>query len=499
MGVIVKQSIKGTIYSYLGVLLGFITSGIIMPHIMSPDKIGLLALLVAYATIFAQFASLGFNNVISRFFPYFKDDSNHHHGFLNIVFKVISIGFVSSIIVFFLLKSYLVHAGTERSPLFINYMIYIVPLIFTLLVFSVFDQYYSMQFNSVLGTFLKEFIQRIIIFLVIVLFYLKWIDFDWLVILYVFAFFVPTILIVYSLWQEKNLNLKPAHGFVSPQMKRSMTSVAMNSFLVGMSGIIIMYINSIMIERMVDLSSTGIFTICLFVGNILLVPSRPLSKIANAVIAESWKNNDTKTIYEVYYKSCINQLIIGSFIFILIWANIDNLLKFFPHAYSSGAYIIFWVAIGNLINMSTGVNVYVIYTSKYYKSLTYFAVFQILISVISNYFFIKMWGITGAGVAFAFTFLCINIMYFWYILVKFKMQPFDVKTIKAIFVVFVSYLSVYFIPTINNFIIDGILRSAIISIIFISLVFLLNLSKEISEWIRYAWKFLFNSEIRFNK
>ena len=41
LGIIVKQSIKGTIFVYLGVLLGFITTAILFPRIYSPAENGL--------------------------------------------------------------------------------------------------------------------------------------------------------------------------------------------------------------------------------------------------------------------------------------------------------------------------------------------------------------------------------------------------------------------------------------------------------------------------
>ena len=47
MGIIARQTIKGSVYSYLGAAIGFINVGLIMPQIFSTEQIGLTNLLIA--------------------------------------------------------------------------------------------------------------------------------------------------------------------------------------------------------------------------------------------------------------------------------------------------------------------------------------------------------------------------------------------------------------------------------------------------------------------
>ena len=83
MGIIRQQAVKGTIYSYLGVIIGFITTAIIFPRILSTEEIGLLKLLVSFSVFFLHnLASLGFTNVINRLFPWFRDKNSGHNGFV---------------------------------------------------------------------------------------------------------------------------------------------------------------------------------------------------------------------------------------------------------------------------------------------------------------------------------------------------------------------------------------------------------------------------------
>ena len=93
MGIIQKQAIRGTIYSYIGVGVGFLITGILFPKFLDLEVIGLLSLLVAYSVIFSQLGSLGFGGVINRLFPYFRDKESGHQGFLVIALGISLIGF----------------------------------------------------------------------------------------------------------------------------------------------------------------------------------------------------------------------------------------------------------------------------------------------------------------------------------------------------------------------------------------------------------------------
>ncbi|PLW99339.1 MAG: hypothetical protein C0593_03430, partial [Marinilabiliales bacterium] len=128
MGTIRKQSIIGTIVIYFGVIIGFINTGILLPKLFSTSEIGLINVLVAYATIFAQFASLGFNNATTRLFPYFREKESKHNGFLGLGFGVITVGYIVCLIVFFGLHHIFIENGAEKSPLFRENINLIVPL-----------------------------------------------------------------------------------------------------------------------------------------------------------------------------------------------------------------------------------------------------------------------------------------------------------------------------------------------------------------------------------
>ena len=128
MGIIQRQSIKGSIYSYIGAFLGFINLAILAPKIFTTDQIGLTQVLVSLATIFAQLGTLGFNSVTSRLFPYFRSPKEGHNGFLFLQTIVGFAGFIIVLIVYFFLRDFLIDRNIEKSALFTDYIDLLIPL-----------------------------------------------------------------------------------------------------------------------------------------------------------------------------------------------------------------------------------------------------------------------------------------------------------------------------------------------------------------------------------
>ncbi len=59
MGIIQKQTLKGSLYSYIGVVIGFLNMGILSPKIFTAEQIGLTQVMLATATILSQLGNHG--------------------------------------------------------------------------------------------------------------------------------------------------------------------------------------------------------------------------------------------------------------------------------------------------------------------------------------------------------------------------------------------------------------------------------------------------------
>lgn len=481
MGIIKKQSISGTIYSYIGVVLGFVTTALLYPRIFSTEEVGLLRVLVSYSVLFSQFAGMGLNTVTVKLFPYFRDVKQKHHGYLGLALLISLVGLVISVTAYLLFKSAILDNAEGGSKLFAQYFYYVVPLIIFTLFFNVFDTYYRVLYKAVKGIIYKEVIQRAFILLVIVLYYFEIYDFHTAVILYVVALILPTILLFFSLIYNKQLFIKPDFGFIDKGIAREMLNVGFFGILSSFSGVLVMNIDVIMVEKMLGLSAAGIYTVTFFFGTLILVPLRTMGKIGSVVIADAWKRNDIETIADIYKKSSINLSVIGMLLFIGIWGNIDNVFFLIKEEYLPGKMVIFYIGIANLIDISSGINPQIIVNSKYYRYLSYFLAGFVILLVLSNLMLIPVMGLVGAAVASLISKFVYNIVKILFLYQKYRIQPFSFKFIYLIFIGLLSYWLSTLMPAYPNFMVDLVLRSLLITILFVLPVYFLRVSDDVNR------------------
>ena len=481
MGVIQKQSIKGTFYSYLGVAIGFVTTGILFPRLLHTNEIGLLKLLVSFSVLFAQFGSLGFNGVINRLFPNFRDASQKHKGFITFAILVSLSGFILSAIAFELYKPILIRNNIENSSLLIEYVYLIIPLIFSTLFFNLFDAYNKVLYDTVLGTFLKEFLQRVLILCSLLLYYFNYIDLQYFIIAYVVSFFIPTLIIIIVLITRNEIGFTIKKEAFSKAVLREMTIISLFGIIAGLGSLAIVHIDSLMINKFLGISLTGVYATTFFFGTIILIPSRPLIKISTPVIADSWKSNDLDNIKLIYKKSCINQSVIGILIFIGLWVNINNIFEILPEEFIAGKYVILFIGIANVFEMMAGVSGTIIGTSQYYKYNAIFIFFFLLFLIGLNYLLIPLYGLPGAAIATAIAKLLYTLLRFTFLRSRYKMQPYNYKLILLVAIGFLSYFTAYLLPELNNFILDIFIRSSILTLVFSILILAFRISEDINK------------------
>lgn len=480
MGIIIKQSIKGSIWSYAGVAIGFVTTAYLYTNYLSTDTVGLLGLLLSWSLLFAQFSSLGFHGVTARLFPYFRNKEKGHNGYLFIAFMVMLAGFLLFLLFFWLFKPYLVESNLEKSKMFADYIDLLVPLTFFALIFVQLDIIIKLLYDAVIGMFLQEFLQRFLILLATLLFVFGVLNLHQLILAYSAAVCVKGIILFVYMAVKGELNIRPNIGFVGKKMRKEMLSVGVFSILTGLGGSIIFNIDKILINQMLGLSETGVYTIAFFFGTLVIIPSRPLLRISGTLIADAFKRNDLAYIADIYRRSCLTQLIIGAFLFGGIWINIDNILVILGPDYSGAKWVILFIGLGYLVDMVTGANGHIIAYSKHYRVGLYFILILILLVVGTMYLLIPLWGITGGAIAIAFSLVMNNLMRLFFLMKNYKMQPFTKRNL-WVAGIFLTAVGISALLPQQQLIPDILIRSTIFTCIFAGLNFALKTSDDLDS------------------
>jgi hypothetical protein len=127
--------------------------------------------------------------------------------------------------------------------------------------------------------------------------------------------------------------------------------------------------------------------------------------------------------------------------------------------------VIFILGMVRIIDAGTGLNNMVINTSTYWRFDFYSGVILLALRLPLTYFLIKNYGIIGSAFAELVAFGLYNFIRYEFLRRKFKMQPFNSKTLYALLLAVCTYSISYFL--FNN--IDGWLGIVIRTITFSTL------------------------------
>ncbi|OYT16292.1 MAG: hypothetical protein B7C24_08505 [Bacteroidetes bacterium 4572_77] len=483
MGIIQRQSVKGLIFSYLGAVLGFVTTGILMPKFLATSEIGLIRVLVSYASLLAQFSGLGFSIVVVKMFPYFRDAKTKDHGFMGLFLMVSLVGFLLSLVFYYLFHHFFPMEPSE-NPMLSAYIWLVWPLTVFILLFTIADTYYRSLFDAIKGTLMKEVWQRIFILGFLLLFVLQLFSFSIFLSFYVLAYAIPALYLFFNLWKDKRISLKPHWAFLTKKIRKKMSHIAFFGMLSSFSGILVINIDVLMIEHYLDLNMVGIYTITFFFGALILIPARPVTRISSIIIAESFKKNDQQDIRDIYKKSSITLLIISVWVWVGLAVNMENIMQLIGEDYRLGYYVILIIGLSNVLDMSTSVVNQIIFNSDFYKYSSYLIGIFALLLIVSNIILLPKYGINGAAIATLFSKIVYDSLKIILVYKKLNIFPYTLKSLWPILIGLFSFGVQLLLPVIDNYIIDIIVRSIIVSVFFMIPILLLQVSEDINSW----WK-----------
>ncbi len=480
MGVIKKQTFQSSILLYAGTLLGFVGTGMMAPHLLSQSEIGTMRLLMSYSGILAGVGALGFSTVTIRFLPEFREKSmNQRYGFFGITVLAGIVGFLITWLIIALIKSHVVANNADKSPQFAEFFFLIIPLTLFQIFYGLFDFYNSALYRSAFGVFLRDFFQRVLMLIGLLMIMFHFFDFVTYLYYYVIAICLPTILMLIHLGRHEHLDLRINTSILDKPLVRSMASVAFFGFLSSSSNAAIIQIDSIMVNQYLDSTAVGIYTITFFFGSLVLIPSKAFNRISPTVISNAFKDNDLVMIAKVYYKGCRSLFIVGALIVLGLLVNLDNIFFLIPRTYESGKMVILYIAFANLIKMAGGSNDSIITYSKFYRLTTVFLVLLVVLIVFFNFLLIPIFGMDGAAIATLIAVLIHTISKTIFIWRKFGLYPYSIQYIVVLALSGIIYLTVTLVPPFEYYILEIAKDSAMAGFLFLLLLWRLPIASDL--------------------
>jgi len=402
MGVVIKQSIRGTIVNYVGIAVGFFTTFFIITRYLTQEEVGLTRVLIDAAILFASFAQLGTSSSIIRFFPYFKDEEGKHHGFFFWTLVIPIVGFLLFMLVAKCLEGTIIQTFSKNSDLFVTYYRFVFPLSLFMLYQSVFEANANVLMRIVVPKFVREVGVRVGLLVTYLLYgYWQVIDLDGLVVGICITYFIAALVDFFYLLTLGKISFKPDFKVFTKPLLKDIGFYTLFMLLNAITVNVMPLLNTFFVSAGMGLSFTGIYAISNYIATVVEVPNRSLNAIVQPEIAQSFKDQDYAHA-ETLCKSVSLHLMLSSFlIFFFIWINIDALFMLLPNGdkYEAGKSVVLILGIAKCINSTLFVSSSALNYSKYYYWSFVFTVMLTAMAVVLNVLLIPRWGIDGASLS----------------------------------------------------------------------------------------------------
>ncbi len=496
MGIIQRQGLINSLISYTGLLIGAFSLLYIQPHFLTKEEIGLTRVLFSFSSLMATFMPLGMNVITLKFFPHFRNHEKGHYGFFGLMLILPFIGFLFFGCLLFILKGYFIAKYIDQSKLFTDYFYYVFPLSFFLSFINVLIAYTYSIYRTSFPALINDVMVRVVSIVLFTVYFVKWISLSQFITLFVGIYGIQFIALVLYIYWRDNPKLGIDRIFLQSQNIPAMLTYGASMSIAAVSSLGLKYIDSVMLGMYKPLQNglnaldvIGIYSIAAFIATIVETPFNALEKIILPQISNSMATNDMKNVEDIYVKSAKYLFLIGGVLFVLINLNLNALFVLMPDKdYALGKNIVFIISLGTLINMATGSNDAIIYTSSKYKYTTYLLVGLFVVALVNYSIFIPLFGMEGAALATAFSALLFNISKYLLIWKFFKIQPFSWNTLKVAGVIVFTFFLCSFIPEVFHPIANILIRSTAVIISFVGLVYALKIVPELVEQVKAKLK-----------
>ncbi|SRR5579871_1241138 len=487
MSTIRRQSILSSGIVYLGFALGALNTYLFTRQGgFTPEEYGLTGLFISIANVMYSVANLGMQAYIYKFYPYYNDNlPKKKNDLMTWALTIAKTGFVLVIIGGIIFKSLVIRKFGEHSAELVKYYYWIFPFGYGLMVYSLLEAYAWQLKESVFTNYLKEFQFRLFTTILIILFItgvLK--GFDPFIKLYSIGYIIIALTLFIYLLAKKELHFTFSISRVTKKFKKKIFTLA--GFI--WSGALLHNIATVFAPIVLasvmpkGLADAAPFILAQYMTSLMQAPQRGIIAASLAPLSKAWKDKDYKKINLVYHRSSINQLIFSAGIFVLIWLNFSDAIFAFhlQKDYLDVRFVFFFLGLNCIIDMGTGVNAQIIGTSTFWRFDFITGIILLAINLPLTYILAKTTGIIGPAIANLISFATYNLIRYIFLLRKFKMQPFDAKTVYTLLLVAVDFLVCYYLFRSHEGILWIILRSATFTIIYLPAIIYLKLSPDVA-------------------
>ena len=476
MGIVLNQSLKNTIITYIGFGIGGINTIYFYPVFLGATYYALANYILSSANVIMPLFAIGMQNTLVKFYSQYETNEERSRFLsftvlfpLAVIIPIFLIGFYYfDEIVFFLSK---------KNIIVKNY-IWLIPFIgLCMAYFEIFYAWLRVHMHSVFGNFIKEVGLRLFSFFLIVSVYYNWITVEGFVYATAFVYFLALLVTMFYAFHIQ----KPVFQFTIPDNVKDVLVYTFYIILSGSVANLLLDGDKMILNQYMNIENIAYYSVATYIALVISVPSRAMHQIVYPITAKLMHENKHDEMNILYKKTSINLQVVGGFVMLGIFVNINKLYELVPDEYAGGILVVFMIGLSKYFDLILGNNNAIIFNTKYYRAVLFLGVLLVLLTIILNMIFIPIYGIIGSAFATLLSITLYSLAKLLFVVKRLDLYPFTKQTLYSLALTFVLFLAFYFWDFPFYPIISILFKSVLMTIAYVYLNYKFVISIEINQ------------------
>ncbi|CAH0335253.1 hypothetical protein FVB9288_00887 [Flavobacterium sp. CECT 9288] len=483
MGIVLNQSLKNTIITYAGFGIGALNTLYLYPIFLGATYYALANYILSVANVIMPLFAIGMQNTLVKFYSQYKTDEEKAQ-FLSFTVLFPLLLSIPLIFIGFLFFDDILFFVSKKNPI-VKDFIWLIPFIgLSMAYFEIFYAWARVHMHSVFGNFIKEVGLRLLSLLALVGVYYKWITIvDFIYITAGIYFLALVVTMAYAFYIKM-----PSFQIAVPKNVKDILEYTFYIILSGSVANLLLDGDKIMLNQYMVIDNIAYYSIATFIALVISVPSRAMHQIVYPITAKLMHDNKLTELNVLYKKTSINLQVVGGYVMLGIFVNINQLYEIVPKEYSGGILVVFMIGISKYFDLILGNNNAIIFNTKYYRAVLFLGVFLVVVAIGLNAIFIPLYGIMGSAFATLVSITLYSIAKLLFVVKRLHLYPFTKQTLHSLAITFLLFLMFYFWDFPFNPILNILLKSILITVLYVYVNYKFVVSNEINDAINMVLK-----------
>ncbi|MFH6992560.1 polysaccharide biosynthesis C-terminal domain-containing protein [Flavobacterium sp. FlaQc-48] len=476
MGIVLNQSFKNTIITYIGFAIGAINTLYLYPIYLGATYYALTNYILSAANVIMPLFAIGMQNTLVKFYSQYKTEEEREQ-FLSftalfpilmcIPLGIIGIFFFDDITAFV----------TKKNPVVKEFMLLIPFIGICMAYFEIFYAWARVHMHSVFGNFIKEVGLRLVSTIALIGLYFHWMTLIQFVYVTAAIYFIAFLVTMFYAFYIK----KPNFQITIPENVKGVMEYTFFIILSGSVANLLLDGDKLILNQYMEIENIAYYSVATYIALVISVPSRAMHQIVYPITAKLMHENKHDELNVLYKKTSINLQIVGGFVMLCIFVNINQLYEIVPKDYRGGIPVVFMIGLSKYFDLILGNNNAIIFNTKYYRTVLFLGLGLVVLTFVLNIIFIPHFGIMGSAFATLLSITFYSLAKLLFVVKKLDLYPFTKQNLYSLGVTTALFLVFYFWEFPVYPLIGIALKSIIVTVVYVYLNYKFTISPDINK------------------